>query len=127
MRTGLRIAALIGVLAAAATAACSRPPPEQLKLDRNQLTVYNTTDTEWQNVELWLNHYFRATVGSIPPRGSFLVRLDQFVDSYGRRFDYGGLQITDVRLKAKRPDGQPVEVVMPFKKDALTDALGGRK
>ena len=55
------------------------------------------------------------------------MRLDQFVDSYGRRFDYARLQITDLRLKARQPDGQPVEVVMTFRKDPLTDALGGQK
>ena len=125
MRSRLLTAALLGFGIAAA--ACSTPPLEQLKLERNQLTVHNTTSDEWRSVELWINHYFRAPVQSIPPGGSFLVRLDQFVDSYGRRFEYNRLQITDVRLKAKRPDGQPVEVVLAFRKDPLTDALGGQK
>jgi len=110
-----------------AAAACTKPPPQTLLLESNRLTVYNHTADEWQNAEIWLNHYFRVPVRSIAPKGSFQVGLDQFVDSYGRRFDRSQLQITDVRLKARTPGGEAVEVVMPFRKDGLSDALGGMK
>jgi hypothetical protein len=127
MRRGRATGLVIAAVLSAAAGACSQPPQEPLQLERNRITVYNNTPDEWQNAEIWLNHYFRMPVRSIAANGSFQVSLDQFVDAYGRRFDYGRLQITDVRLKAKRANGEPVELVMPFKKDGLSDALEGMK
>jgi hypothetical protein len=117
---------LCAALTLSAGPGCSPPAREALTLERNRLTVHNGSSDEWQNVEIWLNHYFRAPVRAIPAGGSFVVNLDQFVDGYGRRFDYNRMQITDVRVRAQEPGGGKVEVVMPFRKDPLTDALGGK-
>jgi hypothetical protein len=126
MRRTVRLARAFAAAALALCAACSKPPEQPLQLDGSRLTVRNTTSDEWRDVELLLNHYFRLPVRSIAAGGVFQARLDQFVEYRGQRFDFGRMQITDLRLKAKRPSGEPIEIVMPFRKDRLTDAFGGQ-
>ncbi len=123
----LRALSARGALVALALlwAACARPPQDPLALDGNRLTVRNDSVDAWTDVEILLNHYFRLPVRSIPAGGVFQARLDQFVEYRGQRFDFNRIQITDLRLKAKGPSGQAVEIVKKFEKDRLSDALGG--
>jgi hypothetical protein len=37
------------------------------------------------------------------------------------------MQITDLRLTAKRPNGEPIELRYEFRNGGLQDALGGFK
>ena len=110
-----------------AAARCSSPPPEPLQLDRNKLTVLNTSKDEWTNVEIWLNRYFQARVASIPAGGRLDAPLDRFMSGYGQRFDYRRIQVTALTLTAKRPDGTPVELKMQFQKPGLAGAVGGKE
>lgn len=112
---------------AAAAAACGGVPEEPLKLDGNRLTVDNRSGKEWSNVEIWLNTYYRVTVPSIPPNGRFQTPLDNFVAGYGQRFDFRRMQIHDLRLTAKLPDGSPLEIKKEFAGSGLAGALGGKR
>lgn len=113
-------ALLAGVAMAAGLAlGCSRPPVDPLRLDRNILTVDNRTSQDWTSVEIWLNSYYRVTTSSIPAKGRFQVPLDAFVDGYARRFNFSKMQIKDLRLTAKLPDGTPLEMKKPFNADGL--------
>ncbi len=113
------------VVAAAYAAACSKVPPEPLKLEGNLLTVDNRTARDWSNVEIWLNTYYRVTARSIPAGSRFQVPLDMFVAGFGQRFDFRRAQVRDLRLNARLPDGQPLELKKEFEKDGLTGALEG--
>ena len=53
------------------------------------------------------------------------VPLDAFVAGYGQRFDFKRAQIVDLRLSAKGPDGQVIEVKKKFQKAGLAGALDG--
>jgi hypothetical protein len=119
--------ALVVALLSLAAARCSSPPPEPLQLDRNKLTVLNTSKDEWTNVEIWLNRYFQARVASIPAGGRLDAPLDRFMSGYGQRFDYRRIQVTALTLTAKRPDGTPVELKMQFQKPGLAGAVGGKE
>src|ERR1700704_3249549 len=121
LRAFVRLAALFGIIA---VAGCSRTVAEPLQLDRGMLTVDNHSASEWTNVEIWVNQYFRATAPSIAARGRFQVPLNAFVSGYGRRFDFAHMQIRDVRLSAKTPTGEPVDIKMKFEKGGLAGALG---
>jgi hypothetical protein len=114
------------VTAVAASAACERPRPP-LNLDGNRLTIYNDTDEEWRDVEVILNYHFRIQPKNIEPEGIVQAPLDIFVAGYGQRFNFKTMQITDLVLKAKRPNGEPFEVRYEFRKGGLEDALGGFK
>ena len=114
-------------LSSVVPAACYRAPVEPLQLDGQTLKVFNRTSQEWTHVEIWLNRYFRVTSENIPPGGRFQAPLDEFVSGFGRRFEFKRMQIRDVRLIAKLPNGQPLEVKKEFFVGGLAGALGGGK
>jgi len=114
------------VLAALTSAiACHDKPKDPITLDGSFVTVDNRTKDEWRSVEVWLNHYYRATAPSIPAGSRFQAPLSVFVDSYARRFDFKSMQIRDVRLTATLPDGKPLELQKSFQSIGLEHTLGG--
>jgi hypothetical protein len=117
---------LAAVVAALAASACERPRPA-LTLDGNRLTIYNDTNEEWRDVEVILNYHFRIQPKNIEPDNFVQAPLDIFVAGYGQRFNFKTMQVTDLVLKAKRPNGEPFEVRYEFRKGGLDDALGGFK
>ena len=115
------------LLAAGVTAACAAHERPVLQLDGARLTVYNDSDEAWHDVEVILNQHFRITPEDMPPGQVVHAPLDIFVAGYGQRFNFKTMQITDLRLKAKRPNGEPFEVKHEFTQGGLEDALGGFK
>jgi len=97
------LAMAIGTLAG-----CVDIPPDPLQLDHGTLTVDNHTSSDWNNVEIWINRYYRVTVPTIAARSRFQVPLDAFVSGYSQRFDIHTAVIKDLQLTAKQPDGKPV-------------------
>ena len=115
----------IGLVSVAAATGCSsKPAADPLQLDGNMLTVDNRTSREWTNVEIWLNTYYRITTPSIPAGSRFQAPLDVFVAGFGQRFDFRRAQVKDLRLNAKLPDGQPLELKKQFEVGGLAGALG---
>lgn len=104
---------------------CSEPKADPLQLDGNLLTAVNQTGQDWTDVEIWINRQFRVTAPRIVQSQAFRAPLDHFVTSYGLRFNFSRMQIHDVRLNAKRPDGTPFEIRKQFEGNALADVLKG--
>jgi len=123
MRFLLAAAAIVVSL----TAACSGPEPEPMTLEPNRLTVDNRSSTDWTNVEIWLNTYYRVTTPSILAHQRFQAPLDVFVAGFGQRFDYRRMQVKDVRLTAKLPDGKPFELKKQMTAGGLAGVLGGKR
>lgn len=116
---------LLAALAIAALSlGCRSAPREPMTLDGNLLTVDNRTSQEWRGVEIWLNTYYRVTAASIPSGGRFQAPLDVFVAGFGQRFDFHRMQVRDVRLVAKLPDGKPLEIRKSFEVGGLRGTLG---
>ena len=125
VRTLSRIAAAALVIAAAA---CRQPAPiDPLQLDGNLLTVNNRSTRDWTDVEITLNLNHGVRVASIPAGARMQVPLDAFVAGFGQRFDYKRTQITDLRLKAKLPDGTPLQLRKEFTQGGLAGAFGGKR
>jgi hypothetical protein len=112
------------VVAVLATAGCRKLPPEPLTLERNMLTVDNRSSRDWVNVEIWLNTYYRITASTVPAGGRVQAPLDTFVAGFGQRFDFHRMQVRDLRLTAKLPDGTPFELKKQFEVGGLAGALG---
>ncbi len=112
-----------------ATPACSKPPVDPLQLEGNMLTVDNRTSEDWEQVEIWLNTYYRVTTPKIPAGSRFQAPLDVFVAGFGQRFDFRRAQIRDLRLTAKRPGGEPFELKKEFEVGGLgaLRGIGGKK
>jgi hypothetical protein len=124
-----RLIAVALVAAACSIGGCSARTEfgEPLQLDGNLLTVDNRTSKEWTSVEIWLNTHYRITVASIPAGGRFQAPLDVFVAGFGQRFDFRRMQVRDLRLTAKGPDGKPFELKKQFQASGLAGALGGKR
>src|SRR5262245_65664457 len=118
---------VFALVCAAAGAACSERARPALNLDGTRLTIYNDTDETWSHVEVILNHHFRIQPKDIEPDGIVQAPLDIFVAGYGQRFNFKTMQIKDLRLTAKRPNGEPIELRYEFRNGGLQDALGGFK
>ena len=120
----LWLAAIVTAVAVSAACELSRPA---LNLDGNRLTIFNDSDEEWRDVEVILNHHFRIQPKNIEPDGVVQAPLDIFVAAMGSASTSRRCRITDLVLKAKRPNGEPFEVRYEFRKGGLDDALGGFK
>jgi hypothetical protein len=120
-------ALLVVIAFATMVVGCSRPAPDPLQLDRNLLTVDNRSSSDWRNVEIWLNTYYRVTTSSIPAGGRFQAPLDTFVAGFGQRFDYRRAQVVDLRLTATLPDGTPLQLKKQFTASGLAGYLGGKR
>jgi hypothetical protein len=115
------------VVVAIASSACYKAPEEPIKLEGNLVTVSNVSTQEWTHVEIWINQQFRMVTPSIPPGKRFQATLDTFVTGFGHRFNFKRMQVKDVRLMAKLPDGKPMELKMPFYAGGLEGAFGGKR
>ena len=122
-------ALLVGLAIAAASIAggCTRAAPDPIKLEGNLLTLDNRSSRDWTAVEIWLNTHYRVTVPSIRAGGRLQVPLDSFVAGFGQRFNFHRMQVTDLRVKAKLPDGKPLELAHEFHVVGLADAIRGKK
>jgi hypothetical protein len=118
---------MLVALATLGTAGCTKVPGEPLELERNMLTVSNQSSKDWTNVEVWLNTYFRVTTSSVRAGSRFQAPLDTFVAGFGQRFDFHRMQVRDLRLIAKLPDGTPLELKKRFDVGGLAGALGGKR
>ena len=117
--------AAIAVAICLAAGACADRPTDPIQLDRNILTVDNRTSSDWTNVEIWLNTYFRITTPSIPATSRFQAPLDTFVAGFGQRFNFHSMQVKDLRLTARLPDGKPLELKKQFEASGLAGVLRG--
>lgn len=105
-------------------AGCVDIPADPLQLDSGILTVDNRTPEDWNDVEIWINQYFRVTVPKIAAGARFQAPLNAFVSGYAQRFDHHHALIKDLRLTAKQPDGKPVLLKKDFRSGLA--ALGGK-
>jgi hypothetical protein len=120
-------AALLLSLVLLSAAGCSKPPDDPFKLERNMMTISNQSSKDWSSVEVWLNSYYRVTTSSVRAGSRFQAPLDTFVAGFGQRFDFHRMQVRDLRLTAKLPDGTPVELTKRFEVGGLAGALGGKR
>jgi hypothetical protein len=112
------------LLAAGLASACSKKAVPPLQLDAGRLTVTNTTNDDWNKVEIWVNQQYRLTVDSIPAGQQLQTPLSIFIEAYGRRFDFARQQLKDLRLSAKTKGGVPVDVRLDLKGSGLAGLAG---
>jgi hypothetical protein len=118
-----RTALLVACALASAFIACGPAPRDPIVLESNRITVENNSGKPWLGVEVWINRQYRITAPMMSPGDKLQSPLDAFVEGFGHRFDFKRQQITDARVKARLPSGQPIEIVKDFDDGALA-ALG---
>jgi hypothetical protein len=121
----LQLAALAALVLASAALGCRKPPVEPLQLDGSRLFVLNDSANQWQDVEIWINQIYRATMPSIAAHQRFEVPLSSFVSGYSQRFNYQHMQLNSLKLTAKQPDGTRVELIKHLEEAGLSKYFKG--
>jgi hypothetical protein len=107
MPSALRLA----LVCTALLAACSSPPAgPALQVERNFVIVDNRTPDDWLDVEVWVNRQYRVTAPRIAAGTRFTTTLDTFVAGFGQRFDAQRQRVDDLRLTARTPGGERIEI-----------------
>jgi hypothetical protein len=107
MLNALRLALVCAALLAACTSPPAGPP---LQVERNFVIVDNRTSDDWLDVEIWVNRQYRVTAPRIAAGTRFTTTLDSFVAGFGQRFDAERQRVDDLRLTARTPGDDRVEI-----------------
>jgi hypothetical protein len=121
------LSVFVAVVTSALLLGCSKPAGDPLQINGTRLKIENQTDEDWTNVKVVVNRYFHGAAPRLAAGGRMDVQLNSLVSGYGQRFDMGRMPITDLRVTANRPNGQPIEVVKDFRSGGLEDVFGGKR
>ena len=72
------------------------------------LVVENQTSTEWKNVSVTLNAYYRGVSPALAAGGRLEAPLSNFVTGLGQRFNTAREHISRVEVRATDAAGKPV-------------------
>lgn len=111
---------LVALVASIAVAGCGSTPPP-IRLNGRTLVVENQTKTEWRNVTVTLNGYYRGSAASVAPGAELDAGLSNFVTGLGQKFDPARERVHTVEVRATDASGQPVSLDWSDLK-----ALGGK-
>lgn len=91
--------------------ACSAPiDPLIVSFTERRIIVTNTSDEEWRDIEVWVNHHYRAVATTLGPKGRMTAPLGEFVAGFGQRFDPARQKVVGVEVTATTASGQPVKL-----------------
>ena len=94
-----------------ALGACWQEDKNPIIVAQGQITVINTTDTAWFDVEVWLNDHYRVQAKSLVSGQRLDVPIGVFIAGFGQRFDAKKQVPFGVEVSARRSDGTPVKLI----------------
>jgi hypothetical protein len=74
------------------------------------IVVNNTTDREWRNVVVTVNHHFHGGAPSVAPQSRLTAPLSQFVTGHGERYDRSRQSVFKVEVTATDSAGEPIRL-----------------
>jgi hypothetical protein len=83
-------------------------PP--IAIAEGTVVVNNTTDREWRNVVVTVNHHFHGGARTLAPQGRLTAPLSQFVTGHGQRYDRSRQSVFRVEVTATDSAGEPVRL-----------------
>lgn len=83
-------------------------PP--IALEERTVVVNNTSDREWRNVVITVNHHFHGGARTLAPRGRLAAPLSQFVTGHGQRYDRSRQSVFKVEVTATDSAGESVRL-----------------
>jgi hypothetical protein len=87
-----------------------RVKPEPIRINGRTLVVENQTKTEWRNVSVTVNGYYRGGSASLAAGGQLDAGLSNFVTGFGQKFDPNRERVHTVEVRATDASGQPVSL-----------------
>lgn len=121
MRARIPCAACFAVLVAAT--ACGEKE-DAITFDSGTIRVVNQTSDPWTDVEVVVNHHYRAVSARLEPGGRLVAPVDNLVAGFGQRFQRGRQSVFLIELRAKRAGGQPVRL---FWRNGKYEGEGGNR
>jgi hypothetical protein len=102
----LQVVLLMGLVAG--LAACSDDEKHPILVESGRISVINTTDTPWTDVEVWLNDHYRVQADRLAVGQRLDIPIGVFIAGFGQRFDPKKQSPFGVEVSAKGADGKPV-------------------
>jgi hypothetical protein len=93
-----------------AVAACKSEDRRPITVGHDRVTVVNTTDTAWSDVDVWLNDHYRVQASALVPGQRLDVPIGVFIAGFGQRFDTKKQIPFGVEVDATGADGKPVRL-----------------
>ena len=93
-----------------------RGKPAPIRLNGRTLVVENQTRTEWRNVTVTVNSYYRGGAASLLPGAELDAGLSNFVTGLGQRFDPARESVHTVEVRATDASGAAVALDWPDRK-----------
>ena len=81
-----------------------------ITIGEGRVVVKNTTDREWRNVVVTVNHHFHGGAPSLAAGGRLHAPLSEFVTSFGQRYDRSRQSVFRVEVTATDSVGTPVRL-----------------
>lgn len=100
---------VLAVVVALAMMGC-RGKPEPIRLNGRTLVVENQTKSDWRNVTVTVNGYYRGGAASLAAGGQLDAGLSSLVTGLGQKFDPNREAVHTVEVRATDASGQPVAV-----------------
>ena len=105
VRRATRLLAVLALLSGVAGCRTELPPIRQRGA---WLVVENQTTSEWKNVSVTLNAYYRGVSPALAAGGRLEAPLANFVTGLGQRFNTAREHISRVEVRATDAAGKPV-------------------
>jgi hypothetical protein len=100
---------LVVAVAVLSLAGCRvKQPP--IRLNGRTLVVENQTNTEWRNVTVTVNGYYRGAAAALAPGAQLDAGLSTLMTGFGQKFDPARETVHTVEVRATDASGQPVAV-----------------
>ncbi len=81
-----------------------------ITIAEGRIVVKNTTDREWRNVVVTVNHHFHGGAPTLAAGGRLHAPLSEFVTSFGQRYDRSRQSVFKVEVTATDSGGEAVRL-----------------
>jgi hypothetical protein len=106
----LRVLMGLALLGCIVVAGCSHEEDPPIHLHGAWLVIENQSKTEWRDVSVVVNAYYKGVAPRVLPGGRLEAPLSGFVTGFGQRFDTAREHVTRVEVRATDPSGKPVAI-----------------
>ena len=83
---------------------------EAIRLEENRVVVTNLGDTDWSDVEVWLNDWYRVQAPRVVAGQRLDIPFSAFMGGYGRRYEPSQQPPFGVEVTARGADGSEVKL-----------------
>lgn len=102
--------AIAGAVAVAMFRVGGEDRREAIRVEETRVVVTNLGETDWSDVEIWLNDWFRAQAPRVTAGQRLDIPFAAFMGGYGRRYDPVRQPPFGVEVTAVGADGRAVKI-----------------